>query len=156
MGRKTPGIQPEQNGTWSVDKVWRGRRLRQRGFISHEEAQIWLIAQLARLRQHALHGEPLAVSFEAAAARYVQDHQDKVSLETEVYMLQSVMPHIGHLDLRQVHDATLAPYIKARLSAGRKHKTINLALGVVRRVLNLAATRCRDERELWQCKILSM
>jgi len=105
---------------------------------------------LARLRQHALHGEPLAISFEAAAARYVQDHQDKVSLETEVYMLQSIMPHIGHLDLRQVHDATLAPYIKARLSARRKHKTINLALGVVRRVLNLAATRWRDDRgQLW-------
>jgi integrase len=37
------------------------------------------------------------------------------------------------------------PYITARLAAGRKHKTINLALGAVRRILNLAATVCRDE-----------
>jgi integrase len=55
------------------------------------------------------------------------------------------MPYIGKLDLRQVHDGTLAPFQTARLAEGRAHKTINLALGVVRRILNLAATSWRDE-----------
>ena len=146
MGRKTPGITPEINGTWSVDKIWRGRRLRQRGFVSHEEAQGWLIAQLQALRAEVLHGAPRAFTFSEAAARYLIDHQDKVSLETEVYMLNSVMPFIGGLDVRAVHDDTLRGYVAHRLKHGRKHKTINLALAVVRRILNLAATSWRDDR----------
>jgi integrase len=35
--------------------------------------------------------------------------------------------------------------VDKRLAEGRAHKTINLALGVVRRILNLAATKWRDE-----------
>ena len=145
MGRKTPGITPEINGTWSVDKIWRGRRLRQRGFVSHEEAQGWLIAQLQALRAEVLHGAPRAVSFEAAVTRYLSDHQDKASIETEIHLLKPVLPHIAALPLAAVHDATLAPFVAERLKAGRAHKTVNLSLGVVRRVLNLAAKRWRDE-----------
>ena len=145
MGRKTPGIAPEPNGTWSVDKVWRGRRLRRRGFVNHEEAQGWLIAQLQALRAEVLHGAPRAVSFEAAVTRYLHDHQDKASIETEVHLLKPVLPHIGALPLQSVHDATLAPFVAERLKAGRAHKTVNLSLGVVRRILNLAARRWRDE-----------
>jgi integrase len=45
-----------------------------------------------------------------------------------------------------VHDSSLAPYITARLAVGRSHKTVNLALGVVRRILNLASSSWRDEQ----------
>jgi integrase len=69
----------------------------------------------------------------------------KASIVTETYLLQSIMPTIGHLTLNQVHDGTLAPYVRARLAAGKSHKTINLALSVVRRILKLAATKWRDE-----------
>ena len=68
MGRKTPGIAPEPNGTWSVDKVWRGRRLRRRGFVNHEEAQGWLIAQLQALRLQKYHPNGRFVVFEATHA----------------------------------------------------------------------------------------
>lgn len=60
-------------------------------------------------------------------------------------MLASVMPYIGKLELHQVHDGSLAPYQKARLAEGLAHKTINLAVGMVRRILNLAATSWRDD-----------
>jgi integrase len=75
----------------------------------------------------------------------VLTHQDKVSIDTEITLLKGVMPHIGQLQLQQVHDATLKPYVDKRLAEGRAHKTINLALGAVRRILNLAATKWRDE-----------
>lgn len=60
--------------------------------------------------------------------------------------LEQLDPFIGHVPLDAIHDGTLAPFIRARQAAGRKNKTINLALGVVRHVLNLAARRWRDER----------
>lgn len=145
MGRQTSGIYPEKNGSWQVDKWYAGERLRQRGFHSFDEAEGWLIKQLDARRQVKLHGERAEKTFEQAAAHYLLTNQGKASIETEIYMLKSVMPKIGQLTLRQVHDGSLAPYTNERLQAGRSHKTVNLALGVVRRILNLAASTWRDE-----------
>lgn len=145
MGQKTRGIYPDTNGLWQVDKWKRGTRFRQRGLASFDEAERWLIAQLAAQREVLVHGQRTAATFNQAAAHYISLHEQKASLETEIYMLKSVMPHIGHLDLRQVHDGSLAPFKAQRLAQGRAHKTINLALGVVRRILNLAATSWRDD-----------
>lgn len=69
------------------------------------------------------------------------------------------MPYIRHLRLDQVHDDTLKPFIKARKATLRKvrinereyqlrplkNKTVNMSLAVVRRILNLAARKWRDE-----------
>lgn len=95
MGRTTRGIYPDENGSWQVDKYWRGTRLRQRGFESAGEAEGWLIRQLEQLRTVAIYGERPTRTFEQAAVHYLQTHQDKVSLETDTYLLKSVMPYIG-------------------------------------------------------------
>ena len=144
MGRKQSGIYRDKQGDWWVDKVYRGTRLRNR-FESHEEAENWLIRQLEILRQAHLFGVRKKWTFNEAAAKYLLDHQEKVSLQTDIYMLESIMPHIGQLTLDQIHDATLAPYIKQRKADGRSHKTINLALALVRRILNLASRSWRDD-----------
>lgn len=144
MGRKQSGIYRDKQGDWWVDKVYRGTRLRNR-FESHEEAENWLIRQLEILRQAHLFGVRKKWTFNEAAAKYLLDHQEKVSLQTDIYMLESIMPHIGKLTLDQIHDATLAPYVKQRKADGRSHKTINLALALVRRILNLASRSWRDD-----------
>jgi integrase len=146
MGQTASGIYPANDGTWQVDKWYAKTRLRQRGFRSFEEAEGWLIRRLEELRTVQLHGERVARTFDEAAAHYLQTHQAKQSIVTETYLLQGVMPHIGSLTLSQIHDGTLAPFVKARLAEGRAHKTINLALGVVRRILNLAASSWRDDK----------
>ncbi|MBL0918008.1 MAG: tyrosine-type recombinase/integrase [Hydrogenophaga sp.] len=147
MGRTTPGVYPDPSkpGYWQVDKWFKGHRFRQRGFESADEAQGWLIGEISKKRTELLHGTRPARNFDEAAAHYLLTHQTKASIATEIHLLKSVMPHIGTLALHQIHDSTLAPYVNARLAAGLAHKTINLALGVVRRILNLAATCWRDE-----------
>jgi len=68
------------------------------------------------------------------------------------------MPFVGHFALDQVHNGTLQAFIKAektpvlvRRANGatvqkvKANKTVNLALGVVRRILNLAARDWRDD-----------
>lgn len=150
MGQKTPGIYPQENGTWAVDRKRRGKRFRQRGFASYSDAESWLTRQLEACRQIEVYGMRPERTFDDAAAHYLLTHQDKASIETEIILLKGIMPTIGHLQLPQVHDSSLAPYITARLAEGRAHKTINLALGVVRRILNLAATTWRDDGgHLW-------
>lgn len=146
MGQITRGIYPnKKKGTWEVDKWWRGTRFRERGFAGYEEAERWLIKQLGDQRELVVHGERAKRTFNGVAAHYMLVNQDKASLLTEAILLESVMSYIGHLHLPQVHDASLAPYIKDRKKALIANKTINLALGVVRRILNLASTTYRDE-----------
>lgn len=159
MGRPTiRGIFTANNGTWSVDKIWKGERFRQSGFHDVAEAESWLVAQLERRRQAVLFGVRPTVTFEQAATYYVQIHQEKVSLENDIYHLKRVMPFIGHLALDQVHNGTLQPFINdaktpvmVRRANGtmeekvKANKTVNLALGLVRRILNLAARDWRDE-----------
>lgn len=144
MGRKQSGIYQDSSKKWCVDKVYKGTRLRER-FGNLEEAENWLIRQLEILRQANLFGVRKKRTFNEAAAKYLVDHQDKVSIETDIYLLKSLIPFVGNLTLDNIHDATLAPYVSKRLKDGRAHKTINLALQTVSRILNLAARSWRDE-----------
>jgi integrase len=83
-------------------------------------------------------------TFEEAAVHYLQKFADKASIKSEVYHLKAVMPFIGHLCLEQIHNETLEGFVTARKAAGRKNKTINLSLSVVRHILNLAARDWRN------------
>ena len=144
MGREQTGIHQDKQGFWCVDRIYKGTRLRNR-FESFEEAESWLIFQLEGLRQIHLFGIRPRKTFDEAAAKYLIDHQEKVSLPQDIYLLERLVPFIGKLTLDQIHDGTLASYIKDRKAKGLAHKTINLGLGIVRRILNLAARSWRDE-----------
>ncbi|RFC33299.1 MAG: Site-specific recombinase XerD [Candidatus Nitrotoga sp. SPKER] len=144
MGRAQTGIHQDKQGFWCVDRIYKGTRLRNR-FQSFEEAESWLIFQLEQLRKLHLFGMRPKKTYDEAAAKYLLDHQEKVSIQQDIYLLERLVPFIGKLMLDQIHDGTLATYIKDRKDKGLAHKTINLGLGLVRRILNLAARSWRDE-----------
>jgi integrase len=62
--------------------------------------------------------------------------------------LRQIDPFIGSLPIESVHVGTLQPFIEARRGQKIKAKSINLALGVVRHILNLAASEWLDENNL--------
>jgi integrase len=145
MGRQQDGIYRDRQGNWWVDKVYRGTRLRQCFGQNLEEAQSWLIHQLEQLRQSHLFGVRAKRTFDDAAAKYLLDHQDKVSIESDIYHLERLMPYIGKYTLDQIHDGTLQSFVRDRKARGLANKTINLGLTLVRRMLNLAARKWRDD-----------
>lgn len=144
MGTQT-GIYQDASGGWHVDRVHRGERIRGR-FRSHNEASAWLTAQVARIDARGSVAQT-SMTLAHAATRYLLEEEasGKASLVTETYLLAPVVEFCGALQLDEVHDATLKPFVEARLAAGRSHKTVNLALGVVRRILNVAARRWRAD-----------
>ena len=145
MGRLSGVYEDATTGVWRVDKFFRGQRLQGR-YGSYKEAESWLLARMAEIDAR---GSMIrsTMTFSQAAARYLieQERLGKVSLGTEVTLLEPVEAAIGHLALDQVHDGTLQRFVDKRLLAGRSHKTINLALSVVRHILNLAARRWRQD-----------
>ena len=81
--------------------------------------------------------------FADAAAKFIGEDATKGKDDNAAWLEQAVA-HVGKLPLSNVHDETLKPFVAWCRSRGNKGKTINNKLGVVRRVLNLAARRWRD------------
>jgi len=87
-------------------------------------------------------------TFRKAATKYLLEHQHKRSIGDDALHLRQLDRFIGDLPIESVHMGTLQRFIEARQSKGVKSKSINLALGVVRHILNLAASDWRDENNL--------
>src|SRR5438105_3937331 len=157
MGRKLPGIYQHDDGRWWVDKVVGGRRLQKAFGADYAEAQEWLLRQLIRIRA-TREGERPRFTFEEASCRYLRERENKPSLEDEILYLKLAMPYVGALFLDEICDETLerlvsalkAPVVTKRQDGKepvriRKNKTVNLVLGTIRQVLNLAARKWRVE-----------
>lgn len=143
MAKRTPGISETKDGRWRIDKIVEGTRLQGR-FETLKAAEDWLVNEIEWRRQ-AKYRRP-DYRFEQAAAKYLLDSEGKISLQTEATLLEGIMPFIGHLNLQQVHDDSLQSFIRARKQQGRKNKTVNASLSVVRHILNLAARKWRDDK----------
>jgi integrase len=86
--------------------------------------------------------------FKEAAAKYLRENMHKRSIADDASRLKRLLPLVGELPLQHIHDGTLAPYVEACRKKGLKTKTINNGIEVVRRLLNLAARKWRDEHGL--------
>ncbi len=101
---------------------------------------------MMQVREATLHGLRPARTFRSAATKYLQDYAHKRSINDDASHLKVLDPFIGSLELREAHMGNLQNFISHRRREGRKTKSINLALGTVRRILNLAANEWMDER----------
>ncbi len=143
MAKRTPGITETPDGRWRVDKTYQGTRLQGR-FETYQAAEEWLLKEIEQVRL-AQYQRP-KYKFETIAAKYLLESEEKLSIQTEATLLEAIMPFVGSLSLEQIHDDTLQPFIKARKKQGRKNKTVNASLAVVRHILNYCARKWRDDK----------
>jgi len=149
MGRKkTPGL-VNRGGVWHIDKRIRGQRLcESTGESDLDKAEEYLAKRIDETRKALIYGERPTRTFRQAATKYLNENQHKRRIADEALHLQQLDPFIGDLELRAVHIGTLQPFIDMRRKAGIKTKSINLALGVVRHILNVAASEWLDDTGL--------
>jgi integrase len=149
MGRrKTPGL-INRSGVWHIDKKIRGRRLcESTGEHSLEKAEEYLAKRIEETRKALIYGERPKRTFRQAATKYLNENQHKRRIADEALHLKQLNAFIGDLGLRSIHIGTLQPFIEMRQKAGIKTKSINLALGVVRHILNVAASEWLDDTGL--------
>lgn len=149
MGRnKMPGLFL-RGGIWHVDKQIRGRRIREStGENSFSKAQEYLAKRTDEIRRAAVYGERPRRTFRSAATKYLNENQYKRSIANDAMYFAQLDPFIGDLPLESVHMGTLMPFVEARQRQGIAPKTINLALGTARHILNLAASEWMDENGL--------
>ena len=146
--KRTPGLY-KRNGVWQIDKQVRGRRIcESTGERNLAKAEEYLAKKVEEIRQAAVFGIRPKRAFRVAATKYLNENQHKRRIADDAGHLKQLDPFIGHLQIDAVHMGTLRPFIEARRKQGIKTKSINLALGVVRHILNLAAAEWVDENNL--------
>ena len=146
MGRKRiPGLR-ERAGIWHIEKQIFGRKIHEStGTGELKTAELMLARRIEDARMAMVFGVRAKRTFREAATRFLEENLALTSIGDYAMHLKQLDPVIGHLALEQVHLGTLRPFIEARQAGRIKHKSINLALSVVRRILNLAARLWRDE-----------
>ncbi len=145
MGRQNTFGLIKRGRIWHIQKRVRGygRLYESTGTSNRAEAERYLAHRLDEIRRVVVYGERPVIRFREAAAKFIDENGHLRSLARYALSLDTLDPYIGDLPLEQVHDGTLAPYIKARLAKGVRAGTINRDLGAVRRILNLAARKWR-------------
>ena len=142
---RTAGIQAEADGSKVVDKRAFGVRIKRRlGKIDQDQAEAWLAREVEKLRQAKLFGQGPQRTFREAAIRYLEENSEQACIDEVAWHLKLLDPVIGDLALREVHDATLALFVRKRAETVSA-TTIRRSLEVVRRILNLAARKWRED-----------
>jgi len=146
MGNQRTSGLTKRGGLWHVDKQFRGVRIcESTGTGDVRQAEEYLAKRFNELREARLHGLRVARTFRAAATKFLQEYHYKKRIKDDAMHLRQLDPFIGSLKLKQVHMGSLQAFIAKRRQDGET-KTVNSALGVVRRVLNLAASEWMDEQ----------
>ena len=149
MGRKRSAGLRLRHGVWHIEKQIYGKKLcESTGTGRLEEAELILARRREEQRQAKVFGVRPRRMFREAATRYLEENMHLASIGDSALHLRQLDPFIGALTLDRVHSGTLQPFIEQRRRAGLKVKSINLALGLVRRILNLSARLWRDEHGL--------
>ena len=142
---RTPGITVLADGQRFIDKRHLGVRIGLRvGAVTQEQAEARLRTEMSRVESDRARNGHARPTFTDCAARYIEQSRAKRSIDVIKWHVALLQSHIGDLEPRQVHDQTLEPFVKARLSAGAIATTINRSLEVVRTILNRAARSYRD------------
>jgi integrase len=147
MGNQRTSGLVKRGEIWHIDKTFRGARIcESTGTGDIRQAQEYLAKRVIELRETRLYGERELRSFRSAATKYLQEFNYKKRIKDDALHLKQIDAFIGCLELKQVHMGSLQEFIAQRRRDGVKTKTLNLALGVVRRVLNLAASEWMDRQ----------
>lgn len=149
MGRKQTSGLRKRGGIWHIEKQVLGQKLfESTGTGNLEKAELMLARRIEEVREAKVFGIRPKRLFREAATRYLEENMHLATIDKCAIHLKQLDPYIGELEVHQVHMGTLQPFITARKQIGRKNKSINLALSVVRRILNLSARLWRDENGL--------
>src|SRR6266404_2165051 len=147
MGNQRTSGLTKRGGVWHIDKQFRGARIcESTGTSDLTQAEEYLAKRVIELREARIYGIRELRSFRVAATKYLQDYQHKKRIKDDAMHLKQLDPFIGGLELKQVHMGSLQEFIAKRRRDGVKTKTLNAALAVVRRVLNLASAEWMDEQ----------
>jgi integrase len=146
MGRKKSAGLYKEGDYYRIDKVIRGHRIREStGTSSLDEAERYLAQRVSEVRGALIYGKRQTYTFADAAAKYLKENMNLKSIADDASRIRGLLPFIGNMPLSDICNETMQPYVEDLREKGRKSKTINNGLELVRRILKEAASTWQDE-----------
>ena len=117
-----------------------GRRLCQSTRCVHRtDAEAYAVRLKNELLEARQQGLPGVVAWQQAVVRYIEEFADKNSLADDRDHLKKLDPYLRSLRLDAIDMTVLQPFVRDRKTRdGVSNATVNRALEVVRRILNVA------------------
>src|SRR5208282_6302567 len=141
MARERGLYRRKDSRFWWIGLVLKdGRRVCQStGCVNRTEAESYLV----RLKNEAIEAKQQGILgifvWQQAVLRYLEEFADKRSLSDDKDHLKKLDPYLRSLKLDAIDMTALQPFIRDRkVKDGVSNATINRALEVVRRILNVA------------------
>ena len=136
----------KRDGVWHIDKQINRRRIcRTTRETERKAAERVLRAVVSELNSHDSSWHRPEISFGEAAVKWATDNRDRKSIDRDIQDIEVVLPLLGELPLRAIHQRTLDPFIQERRNAGRASSTVKRTLSTVTRILSAAHTVYRDD-----------
>jgi len=143
-----PGLR-RKAGVWHIEKRCKhlesGWLRESTGQTSRIEAEQYLIRRLVGIENQVERKHEEIYLFEEGAMRYLEDIAEKPSVDAIAYHIDQLLPFVGYLNLEQIHDGTLKPFIDHERGRGLAPKSINNGLVIASTILNRAARVWRSE-----------
>lgn len=160
MRTRTKGVLLAKDGSRTIDKEYKGKRIYQRlGNISQDDAEAWLRDRQADIDADVSLRKGNQRLWADAAAKYLTECKQRnvASLGMISRHVSDLLPYIGKLPLDEVCNDTLESFKLDRLEGdgeedGKgpvKNSTINRTLEVVRTTLLRAARVWREDKKPW-------
>ena len=132
--------QRDKGKNWYIDKqiAGYGRFYKSTRTTDKAEAEKRAVKWIAEINAKIYHGEKTVLTFEQAAAMYVEAYSVKKSMDDDIVCLKRVMPFIGDMPIASIHERSITP-MKQALSKQYKASTINRSLAIVQLILKKCA-----------------
>lgn len=158
MRTRTKGVLLASDGSRTVDKEYKGKRIHQRlGAVSQDNAEAWLRERQAQIDIEVSLRKSNKRLWADAAEKYLMEckRRNVASIEMISRHITDLLPYIGNLPLDEVSNDTLEAFKLDRMEGdddGKKpvkNSTINRTLEVVRTTLIRAARVWREDKKPW-------
>lgn len=146
MSKRTAGLRfDKKSGFWKIDKKVKGKRIFERTSFGKSE---WELAEdrLNQLIMEVSKNSGSGRTFRDAAIKYCVDHQNNRRIKNDELILNKIDAYLGEMELFSIHQdcAEIQTMVSDLKAKNRKNKTINAYLEIIRRILNSAAYKWRD------------
>jgi integrase len=157
MARKRGLYRSKRSPYWWVYLVLpNGRRLHQSTHcVERAKAEAFVVALKRELLAGREHDEPDGFLWRQAVVRYLEESIEKRSLADDRDHLRKLEPYVRSQRLDAIDMTALQPFIRDRKEKdGVSNATVNRALEIVRRILNLAHQDWRWTRAVPKIRML--
>src|SRR5580700_10398288 len=141
MARKRGLYRRKDSRYWWVHLLLPGgqRVCQSTRFVDRAEAEAFVARLKSKSREAREHQEPGGFEWRQAVARYLEECAEKKSLSDDRDHLKKLEPYLSSQPLDAIDMTALQSFIRDRKEKGGvRNATINRALEIVRRILNLA------------------